>query len=291
METIVQGVTMAAIYTIVAVSFNVIYRPTNIFNFAQGDLLVIGALLAATLVRSLSVPWYAAATIAIAFVMTVSVAIYALAVAPVIAKSPHSGGWIITTLAASIILHEITEKLAGSDPRVLPAPPPLNVRIIDFGAFSASTYQFALVAFACLLVLAAELMDRTRGGRAIRAIAEDREASLLRGIDPRRMTRLSFAIGGAVAAISGILAAPLLFASTALGWTLLIKGFLVVAIGGIGSNRGAIAAAVIIAMIETGAARVLTPALQDAVVFAAALGILLVRPEGIAGADTGRRMV
>ena len=105
------------------------------------------------------------------------------------------------------------------------------------------------------------------------------------------MTRLSFAIGGAVAAVSGILAAPLLFASTALGWTLLLKGFLVVAIGGIGSNRGAIAAALVIAMIETAAARVLSPALQDTVVFAAALGILLVRPEGLAGADTGRRLV
>jgi len=291
METIVQGVTMAAIYTIVAVSFNVIYRPTNIFNFAQGDLLVIGALLAATLVRSFGVPWYGAAAIAIAFVMIVSLAIYVLAVAPVIAKSPHSSGWIITTLAASIIIHEITEKIAGSDPRVLAAPPPLNVRIVDFGAFSASTYQFALVAFTCLLVLAAELVDSTRSGRAVRAIAEDREASLLRGIDPKRMTRLSFAIGGAVAAVSGILAAPLLFASTALGWTLLLKGFLVVAIGGIGSNRGAIAAALVIAMIETAAARVLSPALQDTVVFAAALGILLVRPEGLAGADTGRRLV
>jgi branched-chain amino acid transport system permease protein len=291
METIVQGVTMAAIYTVVAVSFNVIYRPTNIFNFAQGDLLVIAALLAATLVRSFGVPWYAAAAIAIAVVVIVSLAIYALAVAPVIAKSAHGSGWIITTLAASIIIHEITEKIAGSDPRVLAAPPPLDVRLVDFGAFHASTYQFALVGFTCLLVLAAELIYRTRGGRAIQAIAEDREASLLRGIDPKRMTQLSFAIGGAVAAISGILAAPLLFASTALGWTLLIKGFLVVAIGGIGSNRGAIAAAVIIAMIETAGARVLTPALQDTVTFVAALCILLVRPEGLAGAVTGRRMV
>lgn len=287
-EIIVHGLTMASIYAIVAVSFNIIYRPTNIFNFAQGDLLMVGALLAAVLARSYSLPWYAAAAIAILAVMLLAMIIDRVAVTPVVARSPHGAGWIISTLAASIIIHEIADKLAGPDPRVLRAPPPLTTSLVDFGVFSASTFQIGLIFFVCILIAATELFYRTRAGRAVRAIAEDREASLLRGINPARVTALSFAAGGAVAAIAGILAAPVLFASTSLGWALLLKGFLVVAVGEIGSNSGALAAAIVIGMVEAVTARVLTPGLQEAVSFAVVLGLLLIRPQGIFGNPTGR---
>lgn len=287
-EIFVQGLTMASIYAIVAVSFNIIYRPTNIFNFAQGDLLMVGALLAAVLARVNSMPWYGAAAVAILVVMLLAVVIDLIAVSPVIKRSPHGTGWIISTLAASIIIHEIADKLAGPDPRVLHAPPPLGTSLIDFGIFSASSFQIGLVCFTCALVATTELFYHTRPGRAVRAIAEDREASLLRGINPARVTRLSFAAGGAVAAIAGIIAAPILFASTSLGGMLLLKGFLVVAVGGIGSNSGAIAAALIIGMVEAATARFLTPGLQEAVSFAVVLAILLVRPQGLFGTAMGR---
>jgi branched-chain amino acid transport system permease protein len=287
-EIIVQGATMAAIYALVAVSLNIIYRPTNIFNFAQGDLLMVGALLAAVLARGYAVQWYAAAAIALGAVALLAMIIDLVAVSPVIARHGEGGGWIISTLAASIIIHEIADKLAGPDPRVLPAPPPLQTTPIDFGAFSASSFQIGLVVFVCALVAATEMFYRTRPGRAVRAIAEDREASLLRGINPTLVTRLSFAVGGAVAAAAGILAAPILFASTSLGWLLLLKGFLIVAVGGIGSNGGAILAALIVGMIEAVTARTLTPGLQEATSFVVVLAILLVRPQGIFGSATGR---
>ena len=91
-EILVQGVTMAAIYAIVAVSFNIIYRPTNIFNFAQGDLLMVGAVLTAVLTRSYGIPWYAAAGLAIAAVALLSVTIDLVAVSPVIKRSSHGAG-------------------------------------------------------------------------------------------------------------------------------------------------------------------------------------------------------
>lgn len=287
-EIIVQGVTIGAIYAIVAVSFNVIYRPTNIFNFAQGDMLMVGAVIAAVLTRGYGLPWYGAALVAIAAVALLAVIIDLVAVSPVIARSPGSSTWIISTLAASIIIHETTDKIVGPDPMVLSPPPPLSTKQIDFGMFSISSFQIGLLAFTILLVLVTELYYRTRSGRAVRAIAENRDASLLRGIDPRRVTRLSFAFGGVIAAFAGILAAPLLFASTGLGWTLLLKGFLVVAVGGIGSNSGAILAALIIGLVEATSAHYLTPGLQEAVSFITVLAILLLRPQGLFGNITSR---
>lgn len=287
-EIIIQGLTMGSIYAIVAVSFNIIYRPTNIFNFAQGDMLTVGAMVAAILVGSYGFPWYGAALAAIAVVVAISVLIELVAVTPVVARSPTSGAWIISTLAASIIIHEVTDKLTGPDPRVLDAPPPFSTKLLDIGGLSISTFQIALVVFTVCLVIGAEFYYRTRSGRAVRAIAEDRDASLLRGIDPIRVTRLSFMFGGAVAALAGILAAPILFASTGLGWALLLKGFLVVAVGGIGSNSGAIMAALIVGLTEAACARYVTPGVQEAIVFAIVLVILLVRPQGLFGSISAR---
>lgn len=287
-EIIVQGITIGSIYAMVAVSFNVIYRPTNIFNFAQGDLLMVGAMIAATLARSYGFPWYGAAAISIVAVALLAVLIEMIAVSPIIIRSPGSGTWIISTLCASIIIHEVTDKIAGPDPRVMAPPPPLSTTLMKLGEVSISSFQIGLVVFVLLLVGATEFYYRTRSGRAVRAIAEDRDASLLRGIDPKRITRLSFVFGGVIAAVAGILAAPILFASTGLGSVLLLKGFLVVALGGIGSNSGAVVAALTVGFVEATSAHFLTPGLQEGVSFAAVLTILLIRPQGLFGTMQSR---
>ena len=151
-----------------------------------------------------------------------------------------------------------------------------------------SSYQVFLIVFVLLLVAAAESFYRTRQGKAILAISEDREASLLRGIDPQRLASLSFVLGGVVAACAGILAGPILFASIGMGATMLIKGFEVAALGGIGHNRGAIVGGYLLGFVEILASTTLSPGYQDAASFATVLLILLLRPQGVFGRNTLR---
>ena len=138
-----------------------------------------------------------------------------------------------------------------------------------------SSYQLALIVGAVLIVLAIERGYRTRAGKAIMAVAEDRDAALLRGINPERLSRWSFFLGGMFAALTGLLAAPLLYASTGLGPLLLIKGFEGAAVGGIGDNRGALVAGYLLGITEAIGATLLSPGYQTASTFVLLLVILL----------------
>jgi branched-chain amino acid transport system permease protein len=136
-----------------------------------------------------------------------------------------------------------------------------------------------LVPFVVLAGLTA--LYRTRSGRAVRAIAEERPGALLRGIDPVALTRSSWFIGGLIGALAGILAAPIMFASVTLGPTLLVKGFMTVAIGGVGNNKGALVGGYLIALAEGLMAARVSPDLSSIGTFAVLLVVLLVRPRGI----------
>ena len=139
-----------------------------------------------------------------------------------------------------------------------------------------------------VLVLGVEAFYGTRAGKAVLAVAEDRDAALLRGINPNRLSSWSFFLGGGIAALTGVLAAPVLYASTGLGPSLLLKGFAAAAVGGIGNNRGALIAGYVIGLAEAIAATVLSPGYQLAATFAAMLVILLIRPHGLFGRPEAR---
>jgi branched-chain amino acid transport system permease protein len=288
LETLIRGLTAGSIYALCGVSINILYRATKVFNFAQGDLIMIASCTCAMLVVDLSVPFYVAALAAVLLVVVITVLIDLVAVAPILAKSQDSHGWVISTLAVALILENLVGNLFGPDPRPLSAPPPLSTQMFEIGGVQVSSYQIGIIVFAVLFIGLAEVSYKTRIGKAVLAIAEDREAARLRGIDPRRLARYSFACCGAVAAITGILAAPLWYASLALGTTLLLKGFLVALTGGIGSNRGSAAAGYAIGLVEAFTAASLSPGFQDAATFAILLLILLLRPNGVFGTPVAR---
>ena len=186
-----------------------------------------------------------------------------------------------------MIIEDLVGKLVGPDPKPLPAPPPFSTHALVEGQH-VSSYQIFLVVLVLVLVVMAERFYRTRAGKAMLAVSEDREASLLRGIDPRRLAALSFLIGGGVAAVAGVLAGPILFASVSMGAMMLIKGFEAAALGGIGYNRGAIVGGYLLGLVEVIASTFLSPGYQDAASFATMLLVLLVRPQGVFGRATLR---
>ncbi|VTU33734.1 MULTISPECIES: branched-chain amino acid ABC transporter permease [unclassified Variovorax] len=281
---VIQGLTIGSIYALVGVSINIVYRPTNTFNVAQGNLVMVGAVLCATLLAKFGVAWYLAAGISLAVIALVSWVIHWQAVAPVLRqRGGGAHGWIVSTLAASMIIEDIVGKLVGPDPRPLPAPPLLSTASMLKNGVLVSSYQVALIILVLILVIAAEQFYRTRTGKAILAIAEDRDASLLRGIDPGRLAAVSFALSGLVAAAAGVLAGPIVFASVSIGAVMLIKGFEAAALGGIGNNYGSVVGGYMLGMVEVFASAALSPGYQDAASLAMFLLVLLIRPQGLFG--------
>ncbi len=294
MDVLLNGITAGSVYALVAVSFNILYRPTNVFNFAQGDLVMLGAMLGATALGPYRMPWVVAAAVALVPVGLLGLLEERVAVAPILRRSGTGTAWIISTLASSLIIANLVGHAWGPDPIKVKPPWPLSVEMIEFGGDLAglrvSSYQLALIAGAVLIVLAIERGYRTRTGKAIMAVAEDRDAALLRGIDPERLSRWSFFLGGMFAALTGLLAAPLLYASTGLGPLLLIKGFEGAAVGGIGDNRGALVAGYLLGITEAIGASLLSPAYQTASTFLLLLIILLIKPQGLFGLPEMRRV-
>jgi len=281
LDALVAGLTAGSLYGLVAVGFNILYRPTKVFNFAQGDLVMLGAMAVALLITQARWHWTLALAAAALGIGALALLEERIAVTPVLKRSAHGTGWIITTLAVSMIITNGVGKLIGVDPIVVPAPWPLTTEVLPWQGISVSSWQIALVAISIALVFLIERLYRSLWGKAALAVAEDRDAAMLRGIDPVAISRWSWALGGAVAALTGYLAAPVLNASTALGGALLLKGFAAAAIGGLGSNRGALLAGWVIGLAEALSAQWLSPGYHNAVMLVLVLGILLVRPGGL----------
>ena len=287
-DILVRGLVNGSLYALVAVSFNILYRPTNVFNFAQGDLIMLGAMVAASAATIHGVPWIVVIPVTLSAVAILGLVTEWIAVAPILKRSAHGQGWIISTLAVSLIVSNSVGFVWGPDPLRLAPPYPLSMETFLLFGTRVTSYQLFLIVITPVLALLVERFYRTLEGKAVLAVAEDRDGALLRGISPGKLSRWSFFLGGAFAGLIGLLAAPIRYASTDLGPLLLLKGFAAVAIGGVGSNMGALLAGYILGLAESASARALSPGYQGAVTFVLMLVILMIRPVGIFGRPDAR---
>jgi branched-chain amino acid transport system permease protein len=287
LDIIPSGLAAGSLYALVAVGFNILYRPTNVFNFAQGDLVMLGAMTSASAIAA-GFPWFAALLAAAGLVGVIGLAENVVAVAPVVRRSSVSHAWIISTLAYSLIIDNLVGHVWGPDPIRVDPPWPFSVTSFMLAGMRTSSYQLALIVMTGVMILGIEQFYRTRAGKAVRAVAEDRDAALLRGINPDALSRWSFFLGAGFAAMTGLLASPTMYASTQLGPSLLVKGFEAAAVGGIGNNRGALIAGWILGLAEAFGGSVLSPGYQAASTFVLLLVILLIQPRGLFGAPEMR---
>lgn len=290
MDAIFYMLVYGGIYGMIGMSFNVLYRPTNVFNFAQGSVIVVGALLASTLLAS-QVPWLVALLAGTLAGGMLAVAIDLVGVQPILKRDSGSQSWLITTLAASLAADDLMGKVWGGEARQVRYPYPFSAAyVVRVGSAGLSNYSFVLIVVPFLVLAALWLAYRSRTGRAVLAVAEDRQGSVLRGIDPVALTRWSWFLGGALAAFAGVLAAPVLFASVTLGPALLVSGFMAVAIGGVGNNAGAMVGGYLVALIEGLAALRISSDLTSLATFAVLLIVLLIRPNGVFSEQQARRV-
>jgi branched-chain amino acid transport system permease protein len=155
-DVVTHGLVAGSLYALVAVSFNILYRPTNVFNFAQGELVMLGAMLFASATSLAGLPWLVALVITLVAVGMLGLVEERIAVAPILAKSQHGTGWVITTLATSLIISNLVGRFWGPDPILVKPPAPLSMETLGIGAVNISSYEIALAVITIVLVAVVE---------------------------------------------------------------------------------------------------------------------------------------
>jgi branched-chain amino acid transport system permease protein len=281
LQVVVGGVALGSIYALVALGFSITWTTTQTLNFAQGELVMLGALLGVSFHVTWGWPLALAAPAVVVVVAAFGVVLQRLAVAP-FAKGEAAIGWILATVATSIGLRNLAELVWGRE--ALPLPSPFGSGLLEIGPVRVQPQQLAIVV--TLLVVVAALsafLGRSIWGRALAAVAQNRAAAALAGIPPARVAALAYAISAALAALAGLLIAPVTFASASMGLDLVIKSFAVAVLAGLVSLRGAVLAGLAFGAVEALVARYLGPQYRDVLGLVLIVAVLALRPTGIFG--------
>ncbi len=280
------GLNIGAIYALIALGFVAVFSITGIINFAQGEFAMLGAMIAAWLVRA-EWPLPVAGLVAVLAVAAVGALLELGVIRP--AGSASIVTLIIITIGASVLFKGLAVMAWGPDPVRLPpftAGPPLRV----LGARLLPQDLWVLGTTAVVVVGLSLFFRRTLQGKAMRAVAMNRYAARLMGIDARRTSTAAFALAGGLGAIGGIVIAPSASAYWDMGTGLGLKGFVAAILGGMGAG-GAVLGGLVLGVVEELCAG-LAPSgfggYKDAVAFVILLGMLFFRPGGFLGRVPGR---
>ncbi|MDP3135956.1 MAG: branched-chain amino acid ABC transporter permease [Burkholderiaceae bacterium] len=285
-QFLVTGLTMGAIFSLIAIGFGVIFSATGVINLAQGEFVMVGGMASAVL-------WGAGVPVAWAVLAAcvITAALGALCVVTVIGPTQRAGhiGTTVATVGLAIFLQGVAKFFFGSANRKLPGfteGAPLSIAGAVVRAQNLWIAATALLAF----VLMGAFLTRTKPGRAMLAFADNGLAASLMGIRAKTVQLQSYVIGASIAGLAGALIAPILFASPTMGTILGLKGFVAAAIGGLGSFRGAVAGGLVLGLIEAFSAGYLSTAYRDAITFCILIVVLLKWPRGIFGAASVQRV-
>jgi branched-chain amino acid transport system permease protein len=279
LQFVFSGLTVGAIYALVALGFTLIYKASDIINFAQGEFVMLGGM-TTVFVAHAGVPLPLAALIAIVATTAIGLALHRFAIEP--ARGATAVALIMITIGASIFLRGTAQIVF--DRRFHSLPPLLGADPIQFGGAAILPQSLVVLATAAAIVVVLWLfIERTIFGKAVIATAANRLAARLVGVDTRRIVAFSFAVSAAMGAIAGVLITPITLTSYDAGTLLALKGFAAAMLGGIGSAPGAVVGGLLIGMFEALAAGYLSSNYKDAVAFLIILIVLVAIPQGLFG--------
>lgn len=277
LQQLVNGMALASVYALLAVGITLVFGLTGIVNFAHGEFLIIGGLVAASAIVA-GVPFVLACAFAAAVTAVVGYGVERFLFRP-IATEPIRG--FIVSLGLIIAMQHIALKIWGSEQRAIDAP---LQQVLAFGEVRISAMRIVVtVATVVVLAIFLFLLARSRWGRALRAVAIDRETAATVGVPVQRYVSSTFVIGSALAGLGGALLLSLFPMSPFSGGSYTIKGFAVAIVGGLGSVSGAMIAAVLLGMVEAIASGYISPTWSNAYAFGAMILVLLLRPGGLRG--------
>jgi branched-chain amino acid transport system permease protein len=274
-----SGLTVGAIYALVALGFTLIFNTSQVINFAQGEFVMLGGMVT-VFGAAAGIPLPLAALLAVVVAVLFGVALYRFAIAPARGASPVT--LIIITIGASIMMRGIAAVVFDKNFHGFASP--LGDAPLKIGG--AAILPQSLLVFAGVAFIVAALsifLKRTLTGKSMLATADNPLAARLVGIDTSRMIEISFAVSATIGAVGGILATPIALTSYSTGTFLALKGFVAAMLGGMGSPLGAVVGGLLLGLIEQLGAGYLSSQYKDAIAVVVLLLVLFIRPSGLFG--------
>ena len=277
LQQLTNGIALGSVYALVALGLTLVYGVLKVPNFAHGALYMLGAYLTYVGLTALGAPYAVATGLAIIVVGVLGVAMERLVFSPLEGRTPVHA--MIAALGVLFFLEGTADAIWGPGFRQVPTP--LDGVVTALGV--SITEQRILVIVAAIATMAGLyfLLKRTLVGMSIEALAQDREGAMLVGIDVRRTAALTFGISGMLAAVAGALIAPLVLVFPTMGDVVILKAFVIVILGGMGSVPGAIVGGYLLALAETMAGTYVAFAFSELIAFAMLVLVLMIRPTGL----------
>ena len=280
---LINGISLGSVYAIIALGYTMVYGIAKMLNFAHGDVIMVGAYVSFLATSSAGIPAIVSIIISMIVCTLLGVIIERLAYKPL--RGATSLAVLITAIGVSYFLQNAAQLIWGSDSKVFTSVVPFKSISLAGGKLVITPESIVTVA-ACIVIMVALTLftSKTKMGKAMRAVSEDKGAAQLMGINVNSTISVTFAIGSALAAIAGVLlcsAYPTLSPTT--GSMPGIKAFTAAVFGGIGSIPGAMLGGILLGIIEIFAKAYISTELSDAIVFAVLIIVLLVKPEGLLG--------
>jgi branched-chain amino acid transport system permease protein len=284
-QVIVSGLTLGSVYALTALGYVIVFRSTAVVNFAQGEMMMVGAILALTFYQDFGLGYVAAFSLALVGACVLGVVMERVAYRPLIHAPIFTV--ILSTVAVGQMLRSGVRIVRGQELSLFPpilSTEPFSLAGIRFTPLNLGIPVIALFLLGAFVVF----FRRTRIGWAMRATAQNKEAAALVGVSVPRVFSVSWGIAAALAAAGGILLAPLIIITPDMG-IVGIKGFIAAILGGFNTLSGAVVGGVLLGVLENLAGVYISSAFKDVVTFCALLVVLTVRPAGILGRPEVRR--
>ena len=286
LQFLFSGITVGATYALAALGFTLIYNASNVINFAQGEFIMLGGMLAVLFTQA-GLPLPAALLLAVLVPAVVGVLNEKLAIEPV--KGAETVTLIIITIGASLVIRGLVQVFLGKGTHSLPAfsgDAPIEI----LGATLLPQSLWVLGVTALVVVALGYFFNRTLQGKAMLATSVNRLAAELVGINTGWVLFMSFAMSAALGALGGILLTPITMTSYDVGIMLGLKGFVAAVLGGLGNGLGAVVGGLLVGILEAMGAGYISSAYKDAIPFVLILLILFFMPRGLFGGKSTDRV-
>ena len=280
---LINGISLGSVYAIIALGYSMVYGIAKMLNFAHGDVIMIGAYVAFCVVQYLQFPPLVAVVMAVLVCTVLGIVIEGLAYKPL--RQASSLAVLITAIGMSYLLQNLALLIWGANPKSFPSVIGFGTLALFDGRLRITSETFVTILANIAIMIALTLFtNRTKMGKAMRCVSEDKGAAELMGVNVNATISMTFAIGSALAAVAGVLLCssyPTLMPTT--GAMPGIKAFTAAVFGGIGSIPGALIGGLLLGVIEILGRAYISTELSDAIVFAVLIVVLLVKPTGLLG--------
>ena len=291
-QLVISGVALGCIYALIALGFVLIYKATETVNFAQGELMMLGAFGGLVLMRSLGLSFWFAAPLAVVAMMCLGVALERLVIRPILGQPQFT--IVMLTIGVGYVARGLVTMIPqiGSDTSTLDVPYKGQVlNLTGFGGSAViSVEQVAVIGVTAVLCLMLYLMFRySKLGIAMQASSQNQLAAYYMGIPVRRLNGLVWGLSAGVAALAGLLLAPITFVHVNMGF-IGLKAFPAAVVGGFGSLPGAIVGGLVIGVVEAFSGFYLPEGFKDIAAYVVVLVMLVVKPNGLFGGSARKKV-